>query len=233
MSDSSPVVKRHSRALRILSCLQSGPSFNARELARRMNVSRRTIYRDLNLIRAAGIDVFFDETHDSYRIRSHRDLAPLKLEPEDLTRLVITSQLSPFASLSEDFEVSVRESMSRLLGPYPEEIRDPIQRIINCCRIRPSRSDKRLSDMLQRMMVAIGRGVQVQLVVDSQISMDVVRFSPHMIEMDGTQWRVIGRTSKNRTRQVFYLEDIKNVELTNLPYSIPRNNRTRVYETAS
>ena len=233
MSNSSSVVKRHSRALRILSCLQSGPSFNARELANRMNVSRRTIYRDLNMIRAAGIDVVFDDTHDSYRIRSHRDIAPLKLEPEDLTRLVVTSQLSPFASLSEDFEISVRESMSRLLGPYPEEIRDPIQRIINCCRVRPAASNKRMSDLLQRIMVAIGRGVQVQLIVDNKLAIEVIRFSPHMIEMDGTQWRVIGRTSKDRLRQVFYLEDIKEVELTNLPYSIPRNNRTRIYDTAS
>lgn len=234
MTDPPAIVKRHSRALRILSCLQSGPSFNARELASRLNVSRRTIYRDLNLIRAAGIDVVFDESHAAYRVETHRQIAPLRLEPEDLTRLLITSHLSPFASMSQDFAVSVRESMARLLSPYPDSVRGPIQRIINCCRIRPSVRDKRLSDLLQRILVGVGRGVQLRLVVKTfGKPLVITRFAPYVVEYDEAgRWRVTGRSSRHRVRQTFYLEDIEDVQLTNMPFELPRNNRHRTAASA-
>lgn len=237
MTSPSPVVKRHSRALRILCCLQSGPSFNARELAQRLRVSRRTIYRDLELIRAAGIDVVFDETSDAYRVNTHRNLLPASLQPEDLTRLMVTSQLSPFAAMSADFEVSVRESMSRLLGPYPDEIRVPIQRILNACRVRPADDQgKHQSDLLQRIMVGVGRAVQLELAVESRTGsrdsngdakLEQIRFAPYQIETDGRQWRLIGRVARERRRREIYLDDIHHVELTNVPYSTPRQNRCR------
>ncbi|MCA9177001.1 MAG: HTH domain-containing protein [Planctomycetales bacterium] len=220
------VVSRHSRALRILSCLQAGPSFNARELANRLKVSRRTIYRDLKLIRAAGIDVIFDERQDAYRVKTHREIAPLRLEPEDLTRLLITSHLSAFSSMSADFEASVRESMSRLLGPYPAEVRLPIQRIINCCRVRPSKASKEMSDLLQRIMVAVGRSVHIQVALERPAQrLEVIRFAPYLIEVSDSSWWVVGRNPRERNRQVLRLEDIRDVELTNIPYTIPKNCR--------
>ena len=217
------VVRRHSRALRILSCLQSGPNFNARELALRMQVSRRTIYRDLDLIRAAGIDVEFDDASDAYRIRTHRELAPTHLEPEDLTRLIVTSQLSPFAAMSADLEVSVRESMARLLQGYPENIREPIQRIVNACRVKRAKNAKHRSDMLQRIMVGIGRGVKLDLVLElpaneGKIQLERIRFAPFQIEMDNDQWRLLGRVAEKRKRRIIELEQVRHVELTNVPY---------------
>lgn len=225
------VVRRHSRALRILSCLQSGPNFNARELAQRMQVSRRTIYRDLDLIRAAGIDVVFDDASDAYRIRTHRTLAPTHLEPEDLTRLIVTSQLSPFAAMSADLEVSVRESMARLLQGYPENIREPIQRIVNACRVKRSRDAKQQSDMLQRVMVGVGRGVHLDMVLeardkrDGNIQLERIRFAPYQIEMDQDDWRLLGRVAAERKRRIVNLEQVRHVELTNEPYTMPRQHR--------
>src|SRR5262245_13782881 len=66
--NSEAIVGRHARAIRIMTCLQAGPAFNARELADRMSVSRRTIYRDLNLIREAGIGVEFDNQYAGYKV---------------------------------------------------------------------------------------------------------------------------------------------------------------------
>ena len=70
-------VQRQARVLRMLNCLQSGPNFNAAELAERLKVSRRTVYRDLKMIRDAGVPVHFDAEHSAYRLsrefsRRHR-----------------------------------------------------------------------------------------------------------------------------------------------------------------
>src|SRR5690606_28836300 len=90
------IIGRHSRAIRILTCLQSGPTFNAKELAERLQVSRRTIYRDLNLIRGAGFRVEFDDESAGYRVAhaSPNVLAPPGFSDRDVAKLALTSHLS-------------------------------------------------------------------------------------------------------------------------------------------
>ena len=100
------MIQRQARALRIVTCLQSGPGFSANELARQVNVSRRTIFRDLRLIRAAGVNVFYDKDDEAYRLAAPSPrLVPPGFREEDLAQLVVATQLSPlqyFAQFSLD-----------------------------------------------------------------------------------------------------------------------------------
>ena len=56
------------RILRVSFLLQRGKKVNCRDLARMMNVSRRTIYRDLGALQEAGLDIVFDQAKGHYRI---------------------------------------------------------------------------------------------------------------------------------------------------------------------
>src|SRR3954469_10782685 len=51
-------VNRLDRALGILLLLRSGAGISARELARRFEVSTRTIYRDIEALSALGVPVY-------------------------------------------------------------------------------------------------------------------------------------------------------------------------------
>ena len=64
----SNVPARHARMLRILCQLQSGSGLNAEDLADQLGVCRRTVFRDLNMMRQAGVDFYFDEKLDCYRL---------------------------------------------------------------------------------------------------------------------------------------------------------------------
>src|SRR3954465_6812242 len=56
------------RLLRLVALLQAGRGYNANALALECEVSRRTIFRDLEVLRQAGVPVDFNDQEVSYRI---------------------------------------------------------------------------------------------------------------------------------------------------------------------
>ena len=136
MKNKPEVMARHARVLRILTCLQSGPGFNARQLADHLNVSRRTVFRDLSIIRDSGVVVFFDSIADAYRVHPGSQPEPVRLDEEDPTNLVVASILSQwqyFPGISK----SIREATSKLLARHPDPVKLHIARVLNGCRLQP------------------------------------------------------------------------------------------------
>ena len=81
-------VKRITRLLKLLELLQSGSGQNADGLAKACGVSRRTVFRDIEALRAAGVPVAFDEDHDRYSIPGTYFLPPINFTPAEALSLV-------------------------------------------------------------------------------------------------------------------------------------------------
>lgn len=226
------IIGRHSRAIRILTCLQSGPTFNARELADRLQVSRRTIYRDLNLIRGAGIHVEFDGENAGYRVAdgSPHALAPPGFSDRDLAKLALTSHLSMLHGFSA-FGASVRESVARLLGHYPPQIRESVTRLLNCCEVdlpRPRYGQQTLA-IVETLLSAIGHSKVVRMRFDAEESPEPVwtKLSPYRIIAGLEEWSVIGRSSYHRRTASIAVSQVREVHLTSELFRIPAGFRSR------
>ena len=63
-------ISRIHRLLRLITMLQGGRSYTANELAEELEVSRRTIFRDLNMLEMAHIPYYYDPQKGGYRRRS-------------------------------------------------------------------------------------------------------------------------------------------------------------------
>ena len=72
-------VSRVHRLLRLITMLQSGRSYSAREPADELEVSRRTIFRDLKMLELARIPYYYDVDRGGYRIGRHFFLPPINL----------------------------------------------------------------------------------------------------------------------------------------------------------
>jgi predicted DNA-binding transcriptional regulator YafY len=226
------IVGRHSRAIRILTCLQSGPIFNAKELASRMHVSRRTIYRDLNLIRGAGIRVEFDERCSGYRVSdgSPHALAPPGFTDRDLAKLALTSHLSllhGFPQLGD----AIRESVARLLGYYSADVRESVSRLLNCCVVDipapeyPSQSVEILEKLLGA--VTAGRLVRTTFLLARNNRPVSTKLAPYRIVASLQDWSVVGRSSIHRRTMRIPISRLISVQVTDEPFELPKNFRTR------
>jgi predicted DNA-binding transcriptional regulator YafY len=228
------IVGRHARAIRILTCLQAGPAFNAKELANRLRVSRRTIYRDLNLIRGAGIRVAFDGESSGYKVgNSPNALAPPGFSDRDLAKLALTSHLSLLHGFA-DFGISVRESVARLLGHYPQNVREPIARLLNCCVVdlpRPTYSP-RTQRIVEELIVSISSGRVVRIDFrDAQDELVTTRLAPYRLVASLKDWYVVGRSTAHREVARIAVSYIVDIEVTKESFHIPRNFRIRRKQT--
>jgi predicted DNA-binding transcriptional regulator YafY len=237
MKNNPAIMARHARVLKILTCLQSGPAFNARQLSDHLKVSRRTIFRDLSIIRDSGVGLFFDSITDAYRLHAGSQPDPPRLDEEDLTNLVVASLLSHwqyFPGITE----SIREATSKLLGGHSDQVKLRIARVLKGCRLE--RCENGFSslkrDIIRALLQAIAQQKQLRILVDHE---DLERWraiaaegtaawtklSPYELTVNGDDWSVSGRSTLHRSIRTFELDNILNVVFTSDDYEIPRNYR--------
>ena len=85
-------MRRADRLFRIVQMLRSGRLKTARALAERLQVSERTIYRDVRDLQLAGQPIE-GEAGVGYTLRREFDLPPLMFTSEELTALVLGARL--------------------------------------------------------------------------------------------------------------------------------------------
>ncbi|UCD83789.1 MAG: HTH domain-containing protein [Deltaproteobacteria bacterium] len=101
------------RILEIISRLGRKEKVNPELLAKKLGVSTRTIYRDLEFISTAHFPIYYDRPGKTYRFREGFSLRRLNLNKEDI-RLLIMGQLL-FTRLAEPLKKAVDKLLEKLL----------------------------------------------------------------------------------------------------------------------
>ncbi|MEQ6248321.1 YafY family protein [Sulfitobacter sp. HNIBRBA3233] len=77
---------RNTRPFQIMQLLRGGALHRARDMAQRLGVSERTLYRDIEKLQAAGVPV--EGTRgEGYRLHAQTTLPPLALSPQEFEAL--------------------------------------------------------------------------------------------------------------------------------------------------
>jgi predicted DNA-binding transcriptional regulator YafY len=106
---------RLARVLRLLQLIQGPGNWNAPSIARKLECSERTIYRDLQTLAAAGIPWFFDELSQSYRLREGYRGHFSKVLPEQRPESGNETQLLPPSDDPRSIAALAKEAAQRLL----------------------------------------------------------------------------------------------------------------------
>ncbi len=122
-------VSRIYRLLRLVTLLQSGRSLTADQLAEDLQVSRRTVFRDLNALELAHIPYYYDPTAKTYRISQHFFLQPVNLTlGEALALLILANSLTDRANVP--LLSSGAQAAAKLESILPEAIRQHVGSVI-------------------------------------------------------------------------------------------------------
>src|SRR6056297_1482272 len=129
-------VSRVYRLLSLITLLQGGQGYTADQLAEELQVSRRTVFRDLNMLEMAHIPYYFDAERRSYRISEHFFLPPVNLTmTEALAMLMMTGRMRRQNQLPL-LAAGTRAAM-KLENALPEAIRGQIGSMIDRMSITP------------------------------------------------------------------------------------------------
>ena len=113
-------MRRADRLFRIVQMLRSGRLKTARALAERLQVSERTIYRDVRDLQLAGQPIE-GEAGVGYTLRRDFDLPPLMFTAEELTALVLGARLVQAWGGAESV-VAAASALARIEAVLPTEL---------------------------------------------------------------------------------------------------------------
>ena len=106
---------RLARVLRLLQLIHGPGQWNAPAIAKKLDCSERTVFRDLQTLKAAGVPWYFDEYSQSYRIREGYRGHLLNLTPPDEPRSDSAPQSAPGTDNPRSIAMLAREAAQRLL----------------------------------------------------------------------------------------------------------------------
>ncbi len=121
-------MRRADRLFRIVQLLRSGRLKTARALAERLQVSERTIYRDIVDLQLSGQPIE-GEAGVGYTLRREFDLPPLMFAPEELTALVLGMRLAKAWGGAEN-AIAATAALARIEAVLPPELANSLDAIL-------------------------------------------------------------------------------------------------------
>lgn len=213
------------RLLELIGLLQAGRGYNAEGLAQTCGVSRRSIFRDLDLLRQSGVPVAFDESQQCYRIPGACLLPPTNFTSEEaLALLVLCHELGDGHGLP--FLEPARSAAVKLESTLPARLRDQLRNVIAAVNIKPAPSNplEGRKPVYEQLLEAIAnrRNVRIRYGSLAECKEICTRLSPYRMFFSRRSWYVVGRSSLHRAKRTFNLARFKQIEPLDDHFQIPR-----------
>jgi predicted DNA-binding transcriptional regulator YafY len=149
----------------MITMMQGDESVTVQELAGELQVSRRTVFRDLNMLELAHIPYYFDRERNGYRINRHFFLPPVNLDlTEALSILLMARRQSPAGAMP--WPRQAYRAALKLESALPAGVREHIGSVLDRMEVRlpPAARTAGLDDLVERLTDAIGRRRVCQLI---------------------------------------------------------------------
>jgi proteasome accessory factor B len=219
-------VGRLHRVLKLITLLQGRRYQNANELAVDCGVSRRTVYRDLNMIEKAGIPFFYDRQTGGYQIHEAGFLPPINFSlDEALAIVLLASELGRSGRLP--LFQPARDAAAKIESTLPLGMRAALGRIVPNMAVRtgPTARHNALRDIYAAAQQAIAHGESLDAVYISFHDQGQIRtqIAPYWLLFSERAWYLIGHSSKHKAIRTFKLGRLKSLKPTGQAFKMPAN----------
>jgi len=114
-------VRRADRLFEIIQLMRRKPTVKARELSEALEVSERTIYRDVSDLMASGVPIE-GEAGVGYVLRAGYDLPPLMFKEQEIEALVLGARIVE-ASADPELAAAASDAIAKIEAVIPERLR--------------------------------------------------------------------------------------------------------------
>ena len=217
--------KRITRLLQLLQMLQSGRGRSVSGLAKACGVCERTLLRDVQSLKVAGIALTYDHDAKRYAISGGSSVPPA-----NLTSLEAISLMALAGELGRDDRLPFYEpaytAAQKLESNLPAPLRQELRRIAPAIKIRLNQvgrlRDK--ADIYERLVAAISarRVVHIEYESFTEWETIVTRLRPYQLVFNRHSWYVVGRSTLHRDVRTFNLMRIGKLKMLREQFSMPR-----------
>lgn len=194
-------------------------------MAKACEVSRRTIFRDLEILRQVGVPLLYDDVQQRYRISGTYFLPPTNFTQEEaLALIVLCDDVGSRAQLP--FFEPARSAALKLASNLPDRLREHLRLASEAISIQlpPINRMDGQKPVYEQLLGAISerRCVRIAYVSYSEDSEISTRLQPYRLLFSRRSWYVIGRSSLHRDTRTFNLSRVRKLEVLNDHYQIPQ-----------
>jgi proteasome accessory factor B len=223
---------RLQRLLELLIHLQDGPAHNTSTLATALGVSRRTVFRDLDMLRDAGVPLTFDGERLCYEFEGASILPPTSFTTQEALALILLCQELgdergvPFLGPARSAALKVESSLPRRLRDHLRDVSQAIS--IQLAQTNPLDAHGSIYDTL---LTAIARRRAVRIRYDSFTEWEEIstKLKPYRLLFSRRSWYAIGRSSLHRAVRTFNVGRIREISVLDEAYSPPSRFRLERY----
>ena len=215
---------RVNRLLQLITLLQTRTGWDGQSLARELEVSTRTLFRDLNTLEQAGIPCRSDEG-GGYRIQQGFFLPPVSLSASEVLGIM---QLTRFVGQHRErpFHGQALSAIYKLISTVPEPLRSTCGQMLAHISTSPgarlrTESETQVFTQLQQA-IDLGRACKVfytSPVEDGPIEMEL---EPYLLHHANRAWYVLGKTDLHREVRMLKLVRIQSLSLLTRRFEKPR-----------
>jgi proteasome accessory factor B len=219
-------LSRIQRLMKLIGALQGGRGRNVGALASECGVSRRTIFRDLEVLRGSGVPLVYDEERLQYHIPVTYFLPPSQLTSDEaLAVITLCSELGSAGRLP--FYDAACTASVKLENNLPREIRSYLRSVADSVAIRLA-SDSSLegrNEVFQELVRAIAARRCVDVTYDCASEGQVINtmLRPYRLLFSDRSWYVIGRSSLHHAVHTFHVGRIMHLNTLSDHYHLPGN----------
>lgn len=212
------------RLLQLILILRGGRFPNARGLAEACEVSRRTVYRDLEALALAGVPVRYRADRQGYGLAPGFFFEAPRLEEDEAAAFLVLARRGASGEGCR-LRSAARGAELKLLQALPEPLRARMQALAEALDDNdrpPARATDREA-VIEAILRALAdrRQVRIWAREGELAEIEATKLSPYRLILDGGDWCLIGRSSRDRAIRAIPVPRIERVEPTDEPAIIP------------
>ena len=208
-------MRRADRLFRIVQMLRAGRLQTARSLAQKLQVSDRTIYRDVQDLQLSGVPIL-GEAGVGYTLRRDYDLPPLMFDHREITALVLGSRMvatwgdAELASAAND----ALRKIEAVLSPALRDRIDAVPLYVPGWGLRNQGSQGSARKILEELRLAINASQIIAVVYcDEKSQTTERRLHPTALLFWGNVWTLVAWCELRNDFRSFRVDRFQSLQL--------------------
>lgn len=222
---------RLGRVLKTLQLIQQRGRWNAKEIARELGWTERTVYRDLVVLEAAGVPCYFDQEIQAYRVREGWRFPAINLSIDELVGQAIATTITRTPGL--DVGTGAKVTTQRLaVGSKLEtqELLEDVEQLIQVLDLKLA-DHSRHADKLRVSQWALLERRQVIGEYESPYLKDPVKLTlhPYRLCLTHQAWYLIAKDVKELGPRVYRIMRFNSLSKSSQAADVPKHFDLREY----
>lgn len=216
---------RIARIMRVLELIQSRGRWTTKAIAEEIECSERTVYRDLDVLRFAGIPYYREGEQQFIRVRSDHRFPPLSLTEDEVLGLSLATAITQSPGL--DVTAGASPTTRKLAAVSKVETQELIEDALRLVTVLDLKlvDHSRHHDAIRTVQLALLQGKQISGLYESPYEPAPVKLKlhPYRLCLLKNAWYVIGRLLDETGPKTFRIARFKALRMLEEPATVPED----------